>query len=351
MNQRLIKQGWVVIVLLFLYAGASAQSDASFAVKFNPDSLFLGQPFTVQVALELPKGGSVRAINMPLETIKPLYRMNPGDDSTAVPYEIIDHGSWTAAKDNRFFPRQLSWKSKLVNGREVFQNVMKIVVWEPGVFFMPASSAEVDLSSGKYDLLSEDQVVKINIPNADQISTIDSSGIAAMKPIIRTAPESILLKALSIFLGVCLLGGLLYYFFSKRKEEEEEIPEVYYLPHEKAFMALAEIEKRADWKKGLFKKYYDELTYVIRAYLEDRYDIPALESITDEILVSLGKKDIGVEWKQDLKRLLPMTDLIKFAKATPEQESHLDWLHWAKNFVEETKQLPVIPDPEESNEE
>jgi len=32
------------------------------------------------------------------------------------------------------------------------------------------------------------------------------------------------------------------------------------LPHEKALMALEEIEKRADWKKGLFKKYYDELT-------------------------------------------------------------------------------------------
>jgi len=46
-----------------------------------------------------------------------------------------------------------------------------------------------------------------------------------------------------------------------------------------------------------------------------------------------------------------MTDLIKFAKATPEQESHADWLKWAKDFVQVTKKLPEVIDPLESKSE
>ncbi|MEZ5049976.1 MAG: hypothetical protein R2766_10040 [Saprospiraceae bacterium] len=91
------------------------------------------------------------------------------------------------------------------------------------------------------------------------------------------------------------------------------------------------------WQRGEIKEYQSELTHVIRQYLEDRYDVNALEMTTNEILKSLSKKDFEAIYNEDLREILTVADLVKFAKATPEENIHQKFMDKSVDFVNNTK--------------
>lgn len=61
------------------------------------------------------------------------------------------------------------------------------------------------------------------------------------------------------------------------------------LPHELALQKLVALQQQKLWQKGDVKPYQSELTFIIREYLENRFNIQALESTTDEIVQNLPK--------------------------------------------------------------
>ena len=92
------------------------------------------------------------------------------------------------------------------------------------------------------------------------------------------------------------------------------------------------------------------MTYIIREYLENRYEIPALESTTDEILRSLKDVDFDESWKHKLQNILQVADLVKFAKAKPPADFHNKVLQEAEDFVIATKVKPIIVESEKADE-
>ncbi|MGE0567716.1 MAG: hypothetical protein AB7O73_07180 [Bacteroidia bacterium] len=126
--------------------------------------------------------------------------------------------------------------------------------------------------------------------------------------------------------------------YNKRKAvkiiepEKPKIP-----PHIAALERLNIIREKAIWKEGNFKEYYSEISETIRTYLEDRYQVLALESTTDEILLVIRSQVIDNESKEKLKQILVLSDFVKFAKVLPvEQENELT-LSNAFDFVNGTK--------------
>ena len=101
-------------------------------------------------------------------------------------------------------------------------------------------------------------------------------------------------------------------------------------------------------EKGKVKEYQTELTFVIREYLENRFDIQALESTTSEVIADLEDKDFDTKQASTLSRILQIADLVKFAKATPSAELHESFLDDAENFVSETK-LEIIESEGDGN--
>ncbi len=121
-----------------------------------------------------------------------------------------------------------------------------------------------------------------------------------------------------------LLGLLIYYFvFKKKKEEEEEVIVPLLPPYEEAIQKLQELDEKLLWQNNHVKKYYSELTGIVRGYIERELNIPALESTTDELIdvikdfSDVKSIETNKETIQKLKELLQESDLVKFAKSKP----------------------------------
>ena len=172
-------------------------------------------------------------------------------------------------------------------------------------------------------------------------SVARDSTIADIKPIIKEPTKFEDFIPYLIGFGVLLLlSGLIWYFFFRKKEEvivEEEI--IIPPAHEVALGKLASLKQEALWEKGEIKNYYSKLTFIFREYLENRFDIQALESTSEEIINQLEKKDFDSNMNEDVQRVLQSADLVKFAKAKPMEEFHSESFEKLESFVETTKRL------------
>ncbi|UTD15501.1 protein BatD [Tenacibaculum mesophilum] len=127
-----------------------------------------------------------------------------------------------------------------------------------------------------------------------------------------------------IIIAILVIVLLLYFFvFKKKKEQEEKVIIPLLPPYEEAMQKLEELDKKLLWQNNQVKKYYSELTDIVRGYIERELHIPALESTTDELIDVL--KDFNdtksIETSREiidkLKGLLQESDLVKFAKSKP----------------------------------
>lgn len=153
-------------------------------------------------------------------------------------------------------------------------------------------------------------------------------------------------------IALLALLGLLY--FLRRYFKKDEIKEVIPPPppppaHETALKKLKEIENAKAWQNTDMKTYYSQLTDVLREYVEGRYDIPALESTSDEIMQELSKTDLQKGLSTKLQKLLMMADLAKFAKASPSPDDNKRNLKAAFDFVLHTKNRKEVVEEIEQN--
>jgi len=127
-------------------------------------------------------------------------------------------------------------------------------------------------------------------------------------------------------LGILLLVGiaaLAYWLIKKYQNQPKEEEPVYTSPIEKATSLLQQLETKELWQKGEVKGYYSELTDIVRNYIEEEIEIPAMESTTSELITELRrvanqkKLKLSKETLVNLEKVLMQADLVKFAKVKP----------------------------------
>ena len=140
------------------------------------------------------------------------------------------------------------------------------------------------------------------------------------------------------FLGFAALIGLIFWLLKRKRETptENQKPVDNRLPHEIALEKLSGLEGAKLWQQRKIKDYYVNLTYILREYIENRFETDALESTTDEILASLKEVPVKATLKERLKNILNWADLVKFAKASPTDDLHTDAMKTVKRFVLKT---------------
>jgi hypothetical protein len=111
-------------------------------------------------------------------------------------------------------------------------------------------------------------------------------------------------------------------------------------------VALSELDKLKEeqlWQHDKVKDYYTRLTDIVRVYLEERYEVPAMEQTTQEILAEFKGDSSEIKGKlfTGLQKTLETSDLVKFAKYTPLADENHFVLVNAYTLVEETKFEPV----------
>ncbi|MEO0338490.1 MAG: hypothetical protein AAF242_04680 [Bacteroidota bacterium] len=171
----------------------------------------------------------------------------------------------------------------------------------------------------------------------------DSVDIQPIKDIIGESigVEEVMPWALGL-VGIVLLVLLINWLANRGNREQFEPAPIETPPppaHILAFEQLKVLKNAQLLSKGSFKEYQSRLTFILREYLENRYQINALESTTPEIIQDLKEKDFPDQWQTDLKAMLEKADLVKFAKAAFPNSFHEDAYKMVYSFVNSTRKI------------
>jgi len=138
-----------------------------------------------------------------------------------------------------------------------------------------------------------------------------------------------------VFVIAAIVFGILF-FLKKRKEKIESIPPK--PAHEIAYEALEALKQKNYITQGKIKEHYEELSFIIRYYLENRFDLRAPEMTTEEFMEKAKETELlSSKHKNLLKEFLTHCDMVKFAKYGPLPEEIEASFDSAKNLIDQTK--------------
>ena len=226
-----------------------------------------------------------------------------------------------------------------------------ITAFDSGTYEIPPFYAEVvsgDSLLRFYSGYSSLQVLRPDITPQDTTDVI----FDIVPP--RTAPVAFseILPWLVIALIVALVLYLLARFLPRNplRRFVRPVPP----PEPADVIALRELNTLREeelWQKGDVKEYYSRLSDIIRRYLDNRYGISSPELTTDETVRMLQKAAVttGPQMSQ-VKELLSLSDMVKFAKYLPESAQHEKHHDDSIRFVEQTKMHVITEEKDKENE-
>lgn len=225
-------------------------------------------------------------------------------------------------------------------GRTVIEQTYIITGFESGSQIVP--SQEVGYSRGITIDTARSMPLILNVfdPIVDT-----TQQIKAIKPPINTPVsfKEVLPWAATGLGGLLIVGAAVWMLrrYLKRKKDPEAFSKKPLEPaHVIAFRDLDKLKDEKIWSKGEVKRYYSRLTEITRHYIERQYDIPAMESTTDEILQAFKRANPEDQLLDEiLKELLELADLVKFAREDPLPVDNQTNLNNAYIFIQKTYPL------------
>lgn len=117
--------------------------------------------------------------------------------------------------------------------------------------------------------------------------------------------------------------------------------------HEIAYSELDRIAALNLPNQGELKRHYTLVTDCLRTYIRGRYDIPAMDQTTAELLASFHQARVDRGHTRLVHELLVEADLVKFAKFRPRVDQAHAAVTQARHIVDVTKIVePEIRDPD-----
>lgn len=246
----------------------------------------------------------------------------PGQAANLGGFEIRDYGEH---------------KPRKVNGQIVLQVDYQISTFMTGEFDIPPLPVGYQLPGDSTRQVLESEPIHIVV---ESVKPSEEGDIIDIKP-----PESIPIswwyygRWIALGLGVLMVALAAFWIYRRKKAGEPILgsktpPRP---PHEIALEALNRLAQSCLLDQGEIKQYYTELADIMRHYCEGRYYIQAMEMTTDDILRDLVRAGIEIENKTAFETVFVQSDMVKFAKATPEQPVGEYLLDQARDLVEKTK--------------
>ena len=197
----------------------------------------------------------------------------------------------------------------------------------PVAYFPDSSNAYKIIKAGAIDIY-----VRSLLSGADSLSLKD------VKPPIDVPFNWKFVYSMLAIAVLVILAAWLGYRAYKQKQEKGYLfvpPPKPRPAHEIALEALDALYRSDLLEKGKIKKFYSELTAILRAYLEGRYFVQALEQTTADILRDMAMHIDG-SLLENLAAILREADLVKFAKHKPSPERTEQIRQLTRSFVEDT---------------
>lgn len=293
----------IILVCFLLAINTNAQVAVSAAV--DSTHMMIGDQMKLHLSLQYPPNVNIAKVD---------YSALEKDEDV----ELIKNGSFDTLNQG---------------GLVILQKDLLFSIYDSGSFYVPPIKVEYDINGQSQSKSTYKIQVDVMTPQQDSVY------LTAIKPIIKEASSwRDYLPAMLVVLGLILVLGLVFFLVNRKGKEVAPPPPVRKVPaHEIANDKLDGLKKKQLWQNGEVKAYQSELTYIVREYLENRYGAQALESTTSEILNQLKSLDFNDTMKTQLREMLELADMVKFAKAEPPIEAHERLMNYAESFVDKTK--------------
>ena len=297
---------YIILILIFNSLVAIAQPKA--AMRLEKDSMLIGDQINVEFTVKHPQNV---AIFMP-------KGINLGDK-----VEIINEGE----------------TSKIEKNNEVLTSkTVTITAFDSGKYTIPSVPVEIEEDGKRDTIYSNILDLIVTSPIIDTTKTIAPIKDIFQEPLFF---KEDILPVILVVLGIFGIILLIYLLRKYRKNQIVEDVKPIVIPpkpaHIIAYAKLNDLENQQLWQQGNFKKHHSEASYILREYLENRYEILALESVTDEILRDLTVLKLDNHLMSNLRKLLQTADLVKFAKVIPTETEHRAAIDLTRQFIDVTK--------------
>ena len=225
----------------------------------------------------------------------------------------------------------------LKDGRVQYNQYVTLTSFEDSLFYIAPLAFVSDGDTVWSDAMT------LNVVQPFEMDTTDMA-IADIKDVYK-APIWWwgVLRWVLLALGIAAVGVGGYYLITYlqarfgKKDEELVAAEPLRPADEVALEKLDVIREEKIWQAGQVKEYHTQLTDVVREYIARRFDVSSVERTSDETLSAIRpllkeQKDLY----EQLRKMLTLADLVKFAKWTATPDENEQSLRSAYTFVKET---------------
>ncbi len=171
------------------------------------------------------------------------------------------------------------------------------------------------------------------------VVTADTAVLQDLKPQQLAGRRSLWWLWSTLALALCAGAGIYGRYLIKRGRKPSPPPPPK-PPYEEAIEALAALKAKELIKKGMLREHIFELSEILKRYMGRRYDIPAAEFTTEEILIWLKAAPLSEEHRESMNWFFGTSHPIKFARLIPSQKDLETLCLKAESFIKETKPVP-----------
>ena len=328
-------------IILFLFLGMLFSLQAqrvSVQATVQPSEILIGERALINLQVIAPKE---------TEILFPVYQ-----DSIVGGLEVLSMGNPdTTITDN----------VRTINMKYLVTSFDSTLYFVPS---MPVSDGIDTIQSNSFGLkvtapqLKDSTLAYLERMNSGQTDSIDFEQLQLndIKP-IQKLPFSwkdfldLLWIPVIVLLLLAIVGAIIYFIIRKNKKGYFFTPPPVLPPHVRAMKSLDKIKTEKIWQQERYKEFYTQLTDELRRYISERYGVNSLEMTTGEILSTMRTKSEEDSVYENLKQVLVIADLVKFAKHKPfTDENDLSMMN-AYFFVNQTKQEELLTDASTLEEE
>ncbi|MDT8392521.1 MAG: hypothetical protein RQ761_01660 [Bacteroidales bacterium] len=308
---RMIRAIIYVFVTVMSITGIVRAQDVAAEARLDTTEMLIGDQIKLNISFNMP---------MDYRVLWPFYQ-----DTLTQGLEIISQTPVDTI---------ISEDENLVN---MLQSIT-ITAFDSGQYYIPPLKF-------RYQPIDDTSFMEVSsMPLYLEVHTMEvdtTKPIKAIKPPL-DAPFSIreILPWMLMALGAILITLLIVYVVTriKRKQPVFSIkPKPVLPPDIVAISGLEKLKSKKLWQAGRTKDYYSELTDIIRTYIEDSFEVQAVEMTTDEIIEGLKRIDVSTGSLKKLSKTLMLADLVKFAKEKPLPLDNENSMTNCVDFVNETR--------------
>lgn len=310
----------ILILFVLSVSGLQAQQIGAWS-SLDSNAIMIGDQVKYEIGITVPRDDIVTwplIIDTITSNIEIIKRSNIDTMYSDTGMSLVQQFIITSFDSGYFTIPAVDFKFKQLNDSNIFTT-------STGILFLQVYVPEVDTAS-------------------------------AFKPLVGPIKEPYTFKELlplilGISAGILLIALLIYYIVKRKKRQpvfkrkiKPAIP-----AHILAINKLETLRLNKVWQSGQLKKYFSELTDIIREYMVNRYHFDAPEMTSYEILTKLHEFEINNDVMSKLDGVMYLSDMVKFAKAVPTAlENDLGLTHCV-DFVNETKKISEPAQSEEND--